>query len=76
MMTCGEELRLSAAVSGEKSYQYHARIVPIVRNYGDGYRKYSCPICDSLGLKFSLPRGSDNCSCCGVNLYWEDIDYD
>lgn len=74
-MTCGEEVRLSAAVSkGEHSYQSHVRLYPLIRSYDDNYRKYSCPVCASLGLHFSLPFGTDNCFCCGVNLDWDEID--
>ena len=72
-MTESKEIKLEAAVSNMgKSYQAHVRVAPIKRDYGDQYYKYSCPICDSLGLRFSLSNGSDNCFCCGVNLYWDE----
>lgn len=57
---------------GQKSYQTHVRVAPIQHDYGDGYYKYSCPICESLGVRLQLTYGEDQCPCCGVNIYWDE----
>jgi hypothetical protein len=62
----------AAAHMADKSYQCHVSVLPVKHDYGDGHYKYSCPICESLGLRFQLTRGADQCFCCGVNLYWDD----
>lgn len=75
-MINGDGFSPRAVVSNDgMSYQARVRVVPIRRDYGDGYYKYSCPVCDSLGLNFSLTHGSDHCFCCGVNLCW-DVNWD
>lgn len=68
-----KELRLTAAVSHTgKAYQARVRVTPVRYDYWNGSIKYSCPVCESFGLKLQILKGSDQCPCCGVNLYWED----
>lgn len=55
---------------GEKSYQTRVRVAPIQHDYVDGYNKYTCPICESLGVRMQLTYGEDQCPCCGANIYW------
>jgi len=65
-------MHIRAVVSrGEKSYQSSIRVVPVAHDYGDGYYKYSCPICGHFGLRLQLTNGEERCPCCGVNLYWD-----
>lgn len=67
------ELKLKAAVSNNgKSYQASIRVVPVRHDYGGPHHKYSCPICESFGLRFSMPPSTDQCFICGVNLYWDE----
>lgn len=69
-----DSLAITAAVfKGEKSYQSRVKLHPVKHDYGDGYFKYSCPICESLGLHHSLSLREDTCFCCGVNLDWDEI---
>ncbi len=58
--------------TGEKSYQSRVKIVPTRHDYGDGYYKYSCPLCALFGLKHQVTHGEDRCFCCGVNFCWDE----
>ena len=53
------------------SYKKITYMKPIKHDYGDNYYKYSCPICDMLGNKHQLLKGTKNCPLCNVNLLWE-----
>ncbi|MED9903554.1 MAG: hypothetical protein UFG06_05155 [Lachnospiraceae bacterium] len=59
----------------EKPIHIHvARVKPIEHHYENKgerpYIKYGCPVCESLGERFSFPKGIDNCPICNVNLLW------
>ena len=47
------------------------KVKPITHDYGEGYYKYSCPICEQLGLRFSFGKGTPKCPCCGIKLGWK-----
>jgi len=60
-------------VCNRKTYVY-----PIEHHYENEdekpYIKYSCPVCESLGNKFSMTYGTSNCPLCNVNLLWDQED--
>lgn len=58
---------------GEFAYQNITKIYPVEHDYGDEYKKYSCPICDALNNNHRVAKGEANCSQCGVNLSWDKI---
>lgn len=71
-----KELRRSTrgtVTEGEFAYQRITKIYPVEHDYGDEYKKYSCPICDALNNKHQVAKGESNCSQCGVNLSWDKI---
>lgn len=51
------------------------RVKPIEHHYEEqgesSYVKYGCPVCESVGDRFSFPHGTKNCPACNVNLLWE-----
>lgn len=51
-------------------------VKPIKHHYSGLYTKYSCPICDALGNKHSIPEGFANCPQCNVNLIWTEKESD
>ena len=74
-MADGEPVSLRAEISGhDKSYTTRVHVKPVRHDYGDNYYKYSCPVCDSLGLRMQILPGADHCMCCGVNLSWGEQD--
>lgn len=63
---------------GDLSYKTRVSVVPNIHTYTDNYtnctsHKYSCPICDSLGMHLSITPHTLNCSICGINLNWDYI---
>lgn len=59
-----------------RSICYHVvKIKPIAHHYEEPgepeYIKYGCPVCESLGERFSITEGTRHCPSCGVNLLWE-----
>ena len=60
---------------GEHTYQKVTVVKPVKHNYSNGAAKWSCPICDALGNKHSVPEGMSNCPQCNVNLYWNEEGY-
>ena len=58
------------------------RVKPVEHHYEEEgepeYIKYGCPICEGLKEcykdrkidKFSFPKGTPNCPCCGINIEW------
>lgn len=55
-------------------------IKPVEHHYEEPgeppYIKYGCPICESLGHRFSFPRETNNCPICNVNLLWDEEDFE
>lgn len=69
-------LELQGYVKDEEiTCKKHVKVKPIAHHYENNnekpYIKYSCPICEALGNKHSVPTGADNCTLCGVNLAWD-----
>lgn len=67
----------------KKSKYVHKRITkvkPIEHHYEDPgetpYIKYGCPVCESLGNRFSFYKGVPNCPLCNVNLLWNESEFD
>lgn len=60
----------------DKIYKTRIKAIPIEHHYEENgeepYIKYSCPICDNLGIKHQVHPWEDNCSICGINLDWSE----
>ena len=72
------EMKISGCVTqGEYAYQQKVYVKPIAHQYSDDpsnqYTKYSCPVCESLKNRFSIPWGLSNCPQCNVNLIWTEV---
>ena len=52
------------------AYKTITSVKPIKHEYPGLHPKYSCPVCDALGNKYSIPEGFANCPNCNVNLIW------
>ena len=61
----------------DKIYKTKIKAIPIAHHYEkDGenpYIKYSCPVCEGLGIKHQVHPLEDNCKICGINLDWSEI---
>ena len=64
------------AVKAKYVHKNKTYIKPVEHHYeGPGeppYIKYGCPICESLGHRFSFPNKTSNCPICNVNLSWNE----
>lgn len=60
----------------EFQHQRTSKIKPLVIYYSvqPRYVKYKCPVCSAIGNNFQLPKGSENCPLCNVNLTWDNIE--
>ena len=46
--------------------------------WDEGYPKwfYFCPVCCEAGAMLGVDAGDSNCSFCGINLFWDEPEYD
>lgn len=63
--------------NSDKICKTKIKAIPIAHHYEENgenaYIKYSCPICNSLGVKHQVHPLEDNCKICGINLDWSEI---
>lgn len=57
---------------GKYIYERRVKVYPIKKDYGEGYYKWTCPVCIQLNNKHQLTKGDENCPLCNVNLSWEN----
>lgn len=61
-------------------YKRITKVKPVEHHYENPnekpYIKYGCPVCESLGNRFSFPQGINNCPLCNVNLLWDESEFD
>ena len=56
---------------GNLLHQSKISVKPVIHYYeADGYKKYTCPICDNVGCNHKISEGEPNCPICGINFEW------
>lgn len=57
------------------AYKRKVSVNPVPHHYEETgekpYIKYTCPVCDTVGNKAQVLRGTSNCLLCGVSLNWD-----
>ena len=73
MASAADRILSGYVANGKFTYERIVKIKPIQHDYGNGYYKYSCPICNRFENPHQLSPIETNCPLCGVNLTWDDF---